>query len=148
MGKETGKQRNGETGEKHPFAPSTTLRAGFCLLPFVFFLLLLGCQRSQETPLIGQPEGPYRLELALSPSQPQAGQETTLTYRLTDNKTHQPVTDLQVLHERILHTFIVSRDFQTLLDTHHEDFFPLTSQDIAAAQFHFPYTFPRGQGNI
>ena len=83
------------------------------------------------------------MELALSPPQPQAGQETTLTYHLTDNKTRQPVTDLQVLHERILHTFIVSRDFQTFAHIHHEDFFPLTAQDIAAAQFHFPYTFPR-----
>ena len=159
MVKETEKQKSGETGAKHPFAPLTELtpgpstslrincvaglRVGFYFLPFTFCLLLVGCQRSQETILIGQPEGPYRLELALSPSQPQAEQKTTLTYRLTDNKTRQPVIDLQVLHERILHTFIVSRDFQTFAHTHHEDFFPLTAQDIAAAQFHFPYTFPR-----
>ena len=154
MVKETEKPRIGESEEMHLFALSTLLRincidcieglrTGFCLLSFVFFLLVLGCQRSQETILIGQPEGPYRLELALSPSRPQAKQQTTLTYRLTDNKTRQPVTDLQVLHERIVHTFIVSRDFQTFAHTHHEDFFPLTPQDIAAAQFHFPYTFPR-----
>jgi hypothetical protein len=46
------------------------------------------------------------------------------------------------LHERILHTFIVSRDFQTFAHTHHEDFFPLTQQDLATATFHFPHTFP------
>lgn len=135
MTKESENRRIGESGKQYPFAS--------CFLLFTFLPLLLSCQRSQETILIGQPEGPYRLELAVSPSQPQAGQETILTYRLTENKTRQPVTDLQVLHERILHTFIVSRDFQTFAHTHHEDFFPLTPQDIAAAQFHFPYTFPR-----
>jgi hypothetical protein len=53
------------------------------------------------------------------------------------------VSDLQILHERAIHTFIVSQDFRTFAHTHHEDFFPLTPQDLAAAQFHFPYTFPQ-----
>jgi hypothetical protein len=61
---------------------------------------------------------------------------------VTDTATKQPVRDLQILHERILHTFIVSRDFRTFAHTHHEDFFPLTQEDLTSATFHFPYTFP------
>lgn len=112
------------------------------LLPVTFALLLFGCQSSQETVLVGRPAGPYRLELALSPAQPQVGIETTLTYRLTESATKQPVLDLQILHERVIHTFIVSKDFRSFAHTHHEDFFPLTPQDLAAASFHFPYFFP------
>jgi hypothetical protein len=59
-----------------------------------------------------------------------------------ESATRQPVRDLQVLHERVLHTFIVSRNFKTFAHTHHEDFFPLTPQDLATATFHFPYVFP------
>ncbi|MGH7961297.1 MAG: hypothetical protein ACRERD_05660, partial [Candidatus Binatia bacterium] len=54
-----------------------------------------------------------------------------------------PLANLQVLHERILHTFIVSRDFSTFAHTHHEDFFPLTAQDLATATFHYPHLFPQ-----
>ena len=103
--------------------------------------VLMGCQG--ETVLIGRPSGPYRLELSARPSQIRAGQEASLTYRVTEAATQQPVRDLQVLHERILHTFIVSRDFRTFAHTHHEDFFPLTPQDLAAATFHYPHVFPQ-----
>ena len=106
-------------------------------------LVLPGCQRAQEKILVGQPSGPYRLELTVRPAEPQVGQETSLSYRVAETATGQPVRDLQVLHERILHTFIVSRDFKTFAHTHHEDFFPLTPQDLAAATFHFPYAFPQ-----
>jgi len=88
---------------------------------------LLGCGKTQKTVLVGQPDGPYRLELSLDPPQPHAGQEVSLTYRVSDAKTRQPIPDLQVLHERVLHTFIVSSDFRTFVHTHHEDFFPLTA---------------------
>lgn len=61
---------------------------------------------------------------------------------MTDTATKQPLHDLQILHERILHTFIVSKDFRSFAHTHHEDFFPLTEQDRKAATFHYPYVFP------
>jgi hypothetical protein len=106
-------------------------------------LLFFGCQRQPtDVTMIGRPSGPYQLTLTLIPGQPQAGIETTLTYRLTDSATQQPVRDLQILHERVLHTFIVSKDFRSFAHIHHEDFFPLTPQDLASASFHFPYFFP------
>ncbi|HXG20154.1 MAG TPA: hypothetical protein VNN62_13910 [Methylomirabilota bacterium] len=124
------------------FFPSPLSLFCFCLLPFALCLILLGCQSPQETVLVGRPAGPYRLELTLSPAQPQAAQETMLTYKVTETATKQPVQDLQILHERILHTFIVSKDFRSFAHTHHEDFFPLTPQDLAVATFHYPYVFP------
>ncbi|MGE0679849.1 MAG: hypothetical protein AB7P69_02915 [Candidatus Binatia bacterium] len=61
---------------------------------------------------------------------------------MTDTATKQPLQDLQILHERILHTFIISKNFRSFAHTHHEDFFPLTEQDRKIATFHFPYIFP------
>jgi hypothetical protein len=104
---------------------------------------LAGCEPSTEQYLIGQPARPYRLTLTLEPSQPRAGQEVRLTFRITDGALGHAVAPLQILHERALHTFIVSRDLSVFAHTHHEDFFPLTPQDLAAATFHFPHTFPQ-----
>ena len=122
--------------------PYCLSRAAYWVLLFCYAAHVLGCRRAQEAVLIGQPTGPYRLELSVTPPRPQAGETASLTYRVTETAARQPVRDLQVLHERILHTFIVSRDFRTFAHTHHEDFFPLTPQDLAAATFHYPYVFP------
>lgn len=104
---------------------------------------LFGCEQPTPQYLIGQPARPYRLTLTLAPSQPRAGQEANLIFRITDGPTERPLVPLQVLHERALHTFIVSRDLAVFAHVHHEDFFPLTPQDLAAATFHFPHTFPQ-----
>lgn len=106
------------------------------------FFLLSACQQPQATTLIGQPDGPYRLALSVSPAHPQPAEPTTLTYRVTHTKSGQPISDLQILHERALHSFIVSSDFSTFGHIHHEDFLPLTAHDLATATFHFPYSFP------
>lgn len=111
----------------------------------VLLLVLLGCQKPQATVLIGQPDGPYRLTLSVSPPQPRAQEEVLLTYHITEAKTNQPVSALQILHERALHTFIVSRDLRTFAHIHHEDFYPLTAHDLATATFHYPYTFPAAE---
>lgn len=122
--------------------PYRRLRAACWVLLFCCAVNVLGCQGAQEAVVIGQPAGPYRLELSVAPARPRAGETTSLTYRVTETAARQPVRDLQVLHERVLHTFIVSRDFRTFAHTHHEDFFPLTLRDLAAATFHYPYVFP------
>ena len=139
-GIEESERKNFSSGSFRHFAISLFHR----LLPFLAVSLMLGvgCQKSHETVLIGRPSGPYSLSLTLSPAQPRAGQKTDFTYRVTNTTTKQPLQDLQILHERILHTFVVSKDFRSFAHTHHEDFFPLTEQDRKAATFHYPYTFP------
>ncbi|MCE2485875.1 MAG: hypothetical protein J4F42_10225 [Desulfurellaceae bacterium] len=103
---------------------------------------LLGCERQDARVLVGQPARPYHLELTLEPAAPRAGQETQLRFRLLDAAGGQALSPLQILHERALHTFIVSHDLRVFAHTHHEDFFPLTDQDLRAASFHFPHVFP------
>ena len=104
---------------------------------------LSGCWGGEDTRLVARPTGPYHLTLETEPAPPQAGRETSLTFHLTHTRTQQPVADLQILHERALHTFIVNRDLSTFSHTHHEDYIPLTDQDLERARFHFPYTFPK-----
>jgi hypothetical protein len=104
---------------------------------------LISCEQAKPQHLIGQPARPHRLTLTLEPPKPRAGQEANLTFRLTEGHSERPLVPLQILHERALHTFIVSQDLAVFAHTHHEDFFPLTAQDLAVATFHFPHTFPQ-----
>ena len=105
---------------------------------------LSGCWGGEDTRLVARPTGPYRLTLDLGATLPQAGQETTLTFHLTHTRTQEPVADLQILHERALHTFIVSRDLSTFAHTHHEDYSPLTDRDLAAGAVSFSLYVSQG----
>jgi len=91
----------------------------------------------------GQPAGPYRMRLELDPPQPAAGEQTRLTWQLTHLATDAPVEHLQVLHERVVHNFIVNLDFSSFAHIHHEDFRALTPEDLQRATFTLPYRFPR-----
>lgn len=109
---------------------------------FVLLTLASACGKQAVTSLDGAPAGPYRLNLALAPPAPGPGDEATLTFHLSHTATGEPLHDLQVIHERVLHTFIVARDFSSFAHIHHEDFLALTAADLTAATLHFPYRFP------
>ena len=111
---------------------------GLLLAAFV----LAGCSRSSP-PLEGTPPGPYALTLALKPPAPMPGQPARLTLQVTRSQDGAPVGDLQRIHERYLHTFIVARDFSSFAHIHHEDFAPLGDADLAAGRFQFDYRFPQ-----
>jgi len=100
-----------------------------------------GCGEPAPETLEGRPGGPYRMTLELTPAAPRAGLPTTLTTRLRHARDGEPVTGLQVVHERAVHNFIVARDFSSFAHIHHEDFRSLTAADLAQATFSFPYTF-------
>lgn len=108
-------------------------------------LLVMGCD---ETPppahptLESQPGGPYRMTLALDPPQPGATEETHLTWQLTHSASGAAVTDLQILHERVVHNFIVNLDFSSFAHIHHEDFRAITADDRKRGTFTLPYRFP------
>lgn len=106
-------------------------------------VLLPACGGKQEHKLEGRPEGPYRLTLALDPEDPTPGERARLTFKLRHADSGEPVRNLQVVHERVIHNFIVSRDFRHFAHIHHEDFQPVTEKHLARATFHFPYTFPQ-----
>ncbi|MGH8597114.1 MAG: hypothetical protein ACREXT_10700 [Gammaproteobacteria bacterium] len=107
----------------------------------MFALVLHGCD-NQPALLEGQPADPYRLQLEIAPDAPLAAEPAQLAYRLSFAENGQPVRDLQITHERFIHTFIVARDFSSFAHIHHEDFAEITLSDLAAATFHFPYAFP------
>ena len=104
--------------------------------------LMAGCSR-QEASLEGAPPGPYSLKLALSPAAPMPGENTRLVFQVTRAHDGTPVGDLQRVHERYLHTFIVARDFSSFAHIHHEDFARLGEADLAAGRFQFDYRFPQ-----
>ncbi len=110
-------------------------------------LALSACERPAPPappPLSGEPAGPYDLQLRLQPVAPLPAQPARLDFQLLESATARPVTDLQVVHERRLHTFIVARDFSSFAHLHQEDSRPLSAEDLAAGRFSFDYTFPKG----
>lgn len=117
-------------------APGTFLLGVLCAA-------LGACAGEGDAPLEGRPSGPYRMTLAIEPAPPRPATPHTLTTRLTRVSDGRPVQDLQVVHERVVHNFIVGLDFESFAHIHHEDFAPLTADDLAQATFRFPYTFPR-----
>ncbi len=70
-----------------------------------------------------------------------AGAETTLTLRVRDQR-GCPIEDLQTAHERVVHTLLISEDLSSFQHLHHEDFAPLTADDLRTSTYHFPVTFP------
>jgi hypothetical protein len=116
-------------------------------LALALTLLLAGCERPAPPappPLSGEPAGPYDLQLRLQPAAPLPAQPARFEFQLLETDSERPVTDLQVVHERRLHTFIVARDFSSFAHLHQEDSQPLSAEDLAVGRFKFDYTFPKG----
>ena len=109
---------------------------------FLLALVVAGCDAPQDGALEGRPGGPYRLTLTLDPAAPAPGESATLTFRVTYAATGEPVRDLQVAHERLLHTFITDLAFRSFSHVHHEDFAALTDDDRRNATVSFPHRFP------
>lgn len=52
----------------------------------------------------------YSLNLTTVPQNPKAGEEVTLNFSLINNETKQQTKDLEVVHEKILHLIVVSKN--------------------------------------
>lgn len=125
-----------------PLAPPGLLTAALRTTRLVILAATLAaCGEPATAPLEGRPGGPYRMTLDIAPRPPRAGLPATLTTRLRHAGSGDPVTGLQIVHERAVHNFIVARDFSSFAHIHHEDFRPLTPADLASATFRFPYVF-------
>jgi len=112
------------------------------LTPLLLAAGLCACGAPETPPIEGRPGGPYDMTLATDPAAIVPGQPTELTMRLTRANTGEAVQDLQILHERVVHNFIVNLDFSSFAHLHHEDFEPIGAAALKGATFHFPYTFP------
>ncbi len=79
--------------------------------------------------------------LDVSPKTIQPGVPAILTFKFKD-KQGNPVQDLVIDHDRILHAVIVNSDFSSFSHVHVEDAGPVTPEMLKTATFPVRYTFP------
>ena len=60
----------------------------------------------------------YPLKLEVNPRAPQAGKDLELAFTVYDPVNRRPVTDFQVMHEKLYHLFIVSQDLKYFVHDH------------------------------
>ena len=60
----------------------------------------------------------YHLDLAVGPQPPQPNENVRLTFAVFDPWKDRPVTKFTVIHEKLFHAFIVSRDLQFFVHDH------------------------------
>jgi len=82
------------------------------------------------------------VELSSDPASPRPDEETTLTFRFTDKATGNPVSDLVVTHDRILHVLIVRHDLARFLHLHPEDSGPVSPGRAASGTLSVKARFP------
>ncbi len=86
-----------------------------------------------------------RAQLATTPAELTPNVPTLLTFTLRDYQGN-PVQDLVLDHNRILHVVITSKDFSVFSHIHVEDFGPVTPEMVKTAEFprslHFSQTRP------
>jgi hypothetical protein len=83
----------------------------------------------------------YDVRIGTDPDPPVAGESARFQVSVLDGN-GCPVDDLQQTHTRMIHTVFVSADLEDFQHVHQEDFEDITADDLAAATFHFPITFP------
>jgi copper transport protein len=83
-----------------------------------------------------------RSQLAATPSTLLPNVPTTLTFTLRDYQGN-PVQDLVLDHNRIMHVVIASKDFSVFAHIHAEDLGPITPEMLKTAEFSTHYTFPK-----
>ena len=62
----------------------------------------------------------YPMNLRTAPTPVRAGRKILLTFEVQDPKTGKPVTDFEVMHEKLFHLFIVSEDLSFFAHEHPE----------------------------
>jgi hypothetical protein len=83
-----------------------------------------------------------RAQLTTSPSELAPNVPITLTFSLRDLQGN-PVQDLVLDHNRIIHVVIASQDFSVFAHIHPEDAGPVTPEMLKSAVFPVLYTFPK-----
>jgi hypothetical protein len=101
-------------------------------------IAIFGCT---PTPSGGTITAAYDVAWTTEPTPPAAGApaDMTLTVLGLDG---DPVEDLQRNHDRMVHTVFISADLRTFMHLHQEDTRPIEVEDLRAATFSFPVTFP------
>ncbi len=77
-----------------------------------------------------------------TPTEIQAGFPTNLVFSIKDSK-GEPITDLTVTHERILHVITVGEDLRTFDHIHPENAEPITAEIKHSGVYRVPHTFTK-----
>jgi hypothetical protein len=79
------------------------------------------CPRCGMTLTPGIPDGlEYRVDLRLRPAALRAGQKTQLAFTVRHPKTGKPVTEFEIMHEKLYHMFLISQDLEYFVHDHPE----------------------------
>src|ERR1700691_2987212 len=71
------------------------------------------CPRCGMTLVAGIPEPvEYPVDLKVDPPAIPSGRHITLEFRVADPKTGAPVKQFEIVHEKLIHLFVVSQDLQ------------------------------------
>jgi len=77
------------------------------------------CPRCGMALVAGIPEPrEFHLDLTMSPGAPQPNEPVELRFEIFDPWKNNPVTKFSLVHEKLLHAFIVSRDLQVFVHDH------------------------------
>src|SRR5579863_8779525 len=60
----------------------------------------------------------YTMDLKVIPAAPKPGQPTRLQFLVRDPWKERPVTNFQIVHERLFHMFVVSQDLKFFIHDH------------------------------
>lgn len=107
-------------------------------------ILLLSACGPAETETPTPDNGPvtgYQADVWFEPAPPAANTSTAMWYSILDQD-GAPIEDIQQSHQRMVHVFFISSDLTYFRHSHHEDFSPVTSENLRTATFTQPITFP------
>jgi hypothetical protein len=94
------------------------------------------CARCGMALVAGLPDPvEYHLDLSVSPRSIKPGAPASLTFAIHDPWKNRPVTNFQVIHEKLFHMFVVSQDLEVFVHNH-----PTLGSD---GKFHYDYVFPK-----
>jgi len=94
------------------------------------------CARCGMALVAGLPDPvEYHMDLTVAPRPPKVGEMARLTFSIHDPWKDRPVTNFQIVHEKLFHMFVVSQDLQVFLHNH-----PTLGSE---GDFHYDYTFPK-----
>src|SRR4029077_3776340 len=94
------------------------------------------CARCGMALVTGLPDPvEYHMHLDVAPRLVKPGQLAHLTFEIHDPWKDRPVTQFQIVHEKLFHMFVVSQDLQVFLHNH-----PTLGSD---GNFHYDYVFPK-----
>ncbi|MEN9787484.1 MAG: hypothetical protein RLZZ299_2748, partial [Pseudomonadota bacterium] len=103
-------------------------------------LLAMACARGGAPDSAADAAG-YAVRWSTQPSPVLAGAPSTFTLQVLDGA-GDPVQDLTRTHARMVHTVFLAPDLRGFLHLHQEDTVPVDADDLRAARFSFPVTFP------